>query len=107
MLRGKVSLQRKYDLTDIPMRSVKQIFSAEDEFFTKVWYGGKQSAELYREQGTPEEIIRGILKAKREAEKRFGKKNLEPWSDFEWGILSGKLSALRWVLGYEWDMLDT
>lgn len=107
MLRRKLSLQRKYDLTDVPIRKVKDILAAEDEFFTKVWYGRKAPAEHYRAQGTPEYIIKGMLKGKRDAEKRFGKKNLGPWSDFEWGMLSGKLSALRWVLGEDWDMLDT
>jgi hypothetical protein len=36
-----------------------------------------------------------------------GSENLGPWSDFEWGIINGKLSALRWVTGDDWDMLDT
>lgn len=39
-------------------------------------------------------------------EKLYGDK-LQPMDDFEWGMLNGKLSALRWVLGDEWDMLDT
>jgi hypothetical protein len=32
---------------------------------------------------------------------------LGPYTDFELVILNGKLSALRWVLGSEWDFLDT
>ena len=32
---------------------------------------------------------------------------LGPWSDFEWGMLNGKMSALRWILGDDWDFLDT
>jgi hypothetical protein len=27
--------------------------------------------------------------------------------DFDWGMWNGKLSALRWVLGSDWDFLDT
>ena len=41
-------------------------------------------------------------------EDRFGgPAELGPYDDFELGMLNGKLSALRWVLGAEWDFLDT
>ena len=32
---------------------------------------------------------------------------LGPYTDFELGMLDGKLSVLRWALGAEWDFLDT
>lgn len=53
------------------------------------------------------DIWDGALKAAAKVKKRCGVENLGSWSDFEWGMLNGKLSALRWVLGDEWDMLDT
>lgn len=43
----------------------------------------------------------------KKAEEEFGITELGPWSDFEWGMVNGKLSAIRWVLGDEWDMPDT
>jgi len=50
-----------------------------------------------------------MLAAMRAAEKRYGKRKIRTYyhDDFGWGMLNGKLSALRWVLGDEWDMLDT
>jgi len=109
MLLRKIVLQRKYNLTDVPIRSVRQILAAENELFTRVWYGRSLPTKDMRAEGTPEDIIKGALRGQRDAERRFGKKSLMEniSSDWEWGFVSGKLSAVRWVLGYDWDMLDT
>ena len=61
----------------------------------------------YRESVVVDDIWAGALKAAQQVEEEIGKENLGPWSKFDWGMLNGKLSALRWVLGEEWDMLDT
>src|ERR1035438_9782896 len=53
MLRRKMTLLRKYDLADTPIRSVKQLLAAEDEFFDKVWYGRSGTAKAERARGTP------------------------------------------------------
>jgi hypothetical protein len=107
-------------------RGLTEILEAEDLFFNQVWYNrhwglriGVQEGrikvvekETYpRRPGAPEtvqgDVWKGALKAAARVERRYGKKNLGPWDDFEWGMINGKLSALRWVLGDEWDMLDT
>jgi predicted nucleic acid-binding protein len=48
-------------------------------------------------------VVDGIGRSLARREKQYGKKSLGPWSDFDWGVLNGKLMALRWVFGQEWD----
>jgi predicted nucleic acid-binding protein len=106
-------------------RRMTEILEATDELLDKIWYNrhlglryGVQKGTIKiieRDKWTPEnnartivrEVWEGAKKAAQRVEKRRGLSNLGPWSDFEWGMLNGKLSALRWVLGEEWDMLDT
>ena len=61
----------------------------------------------YSQHHTTEDIWKGALRAARQTERELGADNVGPWTDFEWGMVNGKLSALRWVLGDAWDMLDT
>jgi hypothetical protein len=107
-------------------RRLTEIVEAIDELVTKVWYNRHQVRRQMIERGKikiveketfpvkdnqrrpiQRDIWEGALKAASKVEKRFGMEKLGPWDDFEWGMLNGKLSALRWVLGEDWDMLDT
>jgi hypothetical protein len=53
------------------------------------------------------EIWEGALRSGKKMEEKYGKNNLGPWTDFEWGMLNGKLSAIRWSMGLDWDDLST
>jgi hypothetical protein len=85
------------------MRKKKEVQAAEQELFTRVWYGRTKTPEQLRENGTPEDIIQGMLRASKAAEEKYGKESLHAniQDDWSWGFLSGKLAALRWVLGWE------
>lgn len=93
-------------------RNDNAILKAENEFMDVIWYDRKLVLQENLKDGTETidpKIKKGMLTAMRAVEKKYGKKKLRNYyhDDFEWGMLNGKLSALRWVLGDEWDMLDT
>ncbi|MBV8993500.1 MAG: DUF4935 domain-containing protein [Pseudonocardiales bacterium] len=92
-------------------RTFSEILKAEQEYFDKIWYVrhlihlDKQS--LGQTEPPPPEIQAQAHAAARAIEERYGKDNVGPWDDWGWGFVHGKLSALRWVLGSDWDFLDT
>jgi hypothetical protein len=54
------------------------------------------SASPHRNDQTLDTAWQGALAAAERTENEVGTENLGPWDDFEWGMINGKLSALRW-----------
>jgi PIN domain len=109
-----------------PPRRFVEIQDAISKLIDQVWYNRHQVwneklqssearlIENHEERGKDPlglRIHRGVWEgaeaSARRLEEQHGTDDLGPWDDFHWGMINGKLSALRWVLGDEWDMLDT
>jgi len=114
---------------ELETRRLSEIAAAINVLWHQIWYNRHQYSKWQIEAGKVRIVEKEELKpwpikdhehrpiqsdvwemarkAAKKVEKEYGKKNLGPWDDFEWGMINGKLSALRWVLGDEWDFLDT
>lgn len=118
-------LMLELEWTEEPRR-LTEIVDVVGELTDKVWYSRHQFRKQQIERGKiklvdketfpvknharrpiQRDVWKGALKSAKKLEKQYGLENLGPWSDFEWGMVNGKLSGLRWVLGEEWDSLYT
>jgi PIN domain-containing protein len=111
-------------------RGISELIKEHDILRDKLWYGHHKQHEWEIAKGKIKLVTKaewdslikksprnhskhtidsvwklGQAAAKR-IEKKHGLENLGPWSAFDWGMMNGKLSAIRWMLGDEWDMLD-
>ena len=104
-----VSYALRDDYFDAP-RSLDEIGEMASELCDKIWFDRHlvlcEKVEKGIETVNPE-IWKGALASAERVIEKYGEENLSPYSKFDWGMLNGKLSALRWVMGEDWDMLDT
>lgn len=109
------------------VRRIDEIVEAERLLFLQVWFNRNKRALFTNEDGDIVINIDGTrptesghfpslpdadywtkaLALVQDSFKCYGHEKFGPWTDFEWGMINGKLSAVRWMLGDEWDMLDT
>jgi hypothetical protein len=91
-------------------RSIDEIAEMANEFCEKIWFDRhlvlREKIESGKETCDPE-IWKGALASAERVITKYGIENLSPYSKFDWGMLNGKLSALRWVMGEDWDELYT
>lgn len=80
------------------------LIHAENESSEKIWYN--RNPDDIDAQSRDPKLKRQVKRLMRQTEKKYGLKN-RIVTDFGWGMMNGNLSALRWVLGDDWDMLDT
>ena len=113
-------MQFEHDVTE-ETRGLQEILLAMDELVDKIWYNRHRDREF--------DIENGDIRIVSDESKKYGNNviqksdwenaqklaqqivdkygDIDDYDDFELGMLNGKLSALRWVLGDDWDMLDT
>jgi len=91
-------------------RTTDEILKAMDELVDRVWHNrhlAHAEKHVSGEDRMAPHIWRGACQSAKKIEAKYGRANLGPYDDFDWGMINGKLSALRWVLGEDWDELYT
>ena len=110
MTRGRRDFLQMHGLLKKYVRPESEIWKAEGEFFDRVWYYRKlimmENIKAGEEKIDPE-ILKMAQAAMKKVRAKYGSNVARYMDDWHWGYLNGKFAALRWVLGEEWDFLDT
>lgn len=109
LLQGHLDVAFKHDVGTSELRKVSDVLKLEDEMTQRLWYGRKPLDDDVEKYDWSDDLKKGMLAGKRRVEEQLGLEVLEQdvSSDWNWGYLSGHVSALRWVLGSDLGMLDS
>ena len=93
------------------MRTDKEIQIVLTELLDKIWYNRHLVLLENVVDGiktVDPQIWEGACKSAGKLEKKYSSDELGPYSDWDWGFMNGKLAAIRWMLGEDWETtLDT
>lgn len=109
LLADHLDIAFKHDVSVATLRRVSDIIDVEAQLTDRLWYGRKPGHDQELPDDWTPEQKKGVREAQRHVEEKYGAAELsrDVESDWAWGFLSGKVSAIRWVLGDEWDVLDS
>jgi hypothetical protein len=116
-------LLTEFDFQEEP-RSLSEIRPLLDKLWNQIWYnrhkdleyaiatGDVKLVEEFNREDAQHTVVASVWEqakaAARRLEEKYESDDLGPWTDFEWGMISGKMSALRWAMGEDWEStLDT
>jgi hypothetical protein len=106
-------------------RTTKELVAMENMLFDKVWYHRYKMSQCRAYEGAKLKQYKAQLDGKKKVKsdykeeahvgypaaqkiiQRYGEENLGPYTDFELGVLNGKLAAIRWAMGDEEDNYDS
>ncbi len=116
-------LSFEFDFHEEP-RALSEVLAYLNKLWDQIWYnrhknrehkiasGEHKLVDRWQRSKAQSTTVRSVWmqaqEAARKMEEKYGLDELGPWDDFEWGMLSGKMSAIRWMLGEDWEStLDT
>ena len=116
--REMEDLSFDFDFHEEP-RALSEVLPYLSKLWDQIWYNRHKNLEYRIESGEHKLVdrwqrenaqsttIRSVWvkaqEAARKMEEKYGLDELGPWDDFDWGMLNGKMSAIRWMLGEDWE----
>ncbi len=113
----------EFDFHEEP-RALSEVRPYLSKLWDQIWYnrhknlkyriesGKHKLVDRWQRKNAQNTTVRSVwVRAQESAlkmEEKYGLDELGPWDDFDWGMLNGKMSAIRWMLGEDWEStLDT